>query len=127
MDMPLRHLVPFDNENQWSNLLAVLIEWDPHVAATAFDWPEAEVVASREARAEGRDRVDLLVHAGDALVGVIEVKVLSGLGATVGALPTSPARCHELCCGLPASTARQRPKWLEVHHVGGPAGGLHAQ
>lgn len=81
MATPLRHLVPFDNENQWSNLLVVLIERDPHVAATAFDWPEAEVVASREARAEGRDRVDLVVHAGDALVGVIEVKVLSGLGA----------------------------------------------
>ena len=60
--------------------LAVLIERDPHVAAATFDWPDAEVVASRETRAEGRDRVDLLVHAGDDLVGVIEVKVLSGLG-----------------------------------------------
>lgn len=81
MATPLRHLVPFDNENQWSNLLAVLIERDPHVAAATFDWPEAEFVASREARAEGRDRVDLVVHAGDVLVGVIEVKVLSGFGA----------------------------------------------
>ena len=80
MASPLRHLVPFDNENQWSNLLAVLIERDPHVAAATLGWPEADVVASREVRAEGRDRVDLVVHAGDALVGVIEVKVLSGLG-----------------------------------------------
>jgi len=59
MTTSLCHLVPFDNENQWSNLWVVLIERDPHVAAAAFDRLEAEVVASREVRAEGRDRVRL--------------------------------------------------------------------
>jgi hypothetical protein len=63
------------------DLLAVLIERDPHIAAVVFGWLDAVVIASREVRAEGRDRVDLVVHAGDAFVGVIEVKVLSGLGA----------------------------------------------
>lgn len=75
MTLPLRHLVPFDNENRWSDLLAVFIERDPRVAAVVFGWPETDVVADREARAEGRDRIDPLVKSNDKLVGVIEVKV----------------------------------------------------
>ena len=68
MATPLRHLVPFDNENQWSNLLAVLIERDPHVAAAAFDWPEAEIVGvlagerTSEVGRSGEFTVGLALH-----------------------------------------------------------------
>lgn len=76
----IRHSLPFDNENRWSDLLAVLIERDPSAAAAAFDWAEAEISVTREAPGGGRDRIDIVAVAGDDLVGVIEVKVLGVLG-----------------------------------------------
>lgn len=76
----IRHLLPFDNENRWSDLLAVLIERDPRAAAVAFDWAETEITVTREAPGEGKDRIDIVARSGDELVGVIEVKVLGVLG-----------------------------------------------
>ena len=82
MPYPVRHLLPFNNENRWSDLLAVFIERDPHTTAHVFGWTETEtaLTVTREARGEGKDRIDIVVHSGDVLVGVIEVKVLRGLG-----------------------------------------------
>ena len=80
MTNPMRHLLPFDNENRWSDLLAVFIERDPRAAAVAFDWTEAEVMVTREAPGEGKDRIDIVARIGGDLVGVIEVKVLGVLG-----------------------------------------------
>ncbi len=74
------HLVPLDIENRWSDLLAVLIERDPHAASVAFGWPDEPVTVTREAQGEGKDRIDLVVHGSGTQVGVIEAKVLSGLG-----------------------------------------------
>jgi hypothetical protein len=78
----IRHLLPFDNENRWSDLLALLIERDAHAAAMAFEWSEtgSELVVTREAQGEGKDRIDLVVRSSDTLVAVIEVKVIGVLG-----------------------------------------------
>jgi len=35
--LDIGHLVPLDNENRWTDLLAVLIEADP-VSAAPFPW-----------------------------------------------------------------------------------------
>jgi hypothetical protein len=76
----IRHLLPFDNENRWSDLLAVLIERDPRAAALAFEWAETDLTVTREAPGEGKDRIDVVTRSGDELVGVVEVKVLGVLG-----------------------------------------------
>jgi len=60
--------------------LAAFIERDPHAAAVAFDWTEAEITVTREATGEGKDRIDIVAISGDDLVGVIEVKVIGVLG-----------------------------------------------
>jgi hypothetical protein len=78
--LPILHLLPLDNENKWSDLLAVLIEQDPRMAADilGFD-PGPGITVARET-ALGRDRTDLLVYVRTVPAAVIEVKVLSGLG-----------------------------------------------
>ncbi len=73
-------MLSFDNENRWSDLLAVLIERDPSAAAVAFDWAGTEIAVTREAPGEGKDRIDIVVRSGDNLVAVIEVKVIGVLG-----------------------------------------------
>lgn len=81
----LSFVVPGGNENRWSDLLATLISTDPTPAAAfcgaAPDRVRREVAPP--AAADGsrtRDRLDLLLQAGDAPVALIEVKVLSDLG-----------------------------------------------
>lgn len=81
MTLSLGHLVPLGNENRWSDLLAVLVENDAHAASRALQLnpPLCAPRAHREARGSGKDRMDLVVHDGEALRVLIEVKVLSGL------------------------------------------------
>jgi hypothetical protein len=79
--IPIGQVLPLANENRWSDLLAVLIEADPETASRALglDPPLLAPNVRREARASGKDRIDLLMHEGDELRAVVEVKVLSGL------------------------------------------------
>jgi hypothetical protein len=80
----LRFIVPLDNENRWTDLLAVLISTDPIAAAGPLGLADVEgrdVTVSREVR-EGGERVDLQVHVDGRLLTVLEAKVLSGLGPT---------------------------------------------
>ena len=79
----LRLLVPLENENRWTDLLAVLISTDPAAAAAALDLGDITgrvVSVSREVRAGPHERVDLLIHVDGQLHTVLEAKVLSGLG-----------------------------------------------
>jgi hypothetical protein len=80
--IPIGHVLSLANENRWSDMLAVLVEADPATASTALGLRPALVapLVQREAPGSGKDRVDLLVHDGDRLRALIEVKVLSGLG-----------------------------------------------
>lgn len=77
-------LVPLDNENRWSDLLALLAVNDPRCAAAAFGLGQVDgrsVTVEREvSAARGADRVDMLVRVDGELRTVVEAKVLSGLG-----------------------------------------------
>jgi hypothetical protein len=79
----LRFIVPLENENRWTDLLAVLISNDPVAVAGPLglgDIEGREVTVSREVGdARGR-RVDLQVHVDGLLYTVLEAKVLSGPG-----------------------------------------------
>jgi hypothetical protein len=86
---PIRHLVPLDNENGWSDLLAALIETDPAPVADALALGPVQPgdVQVRRETASGadptgrrRDRIDLLVDVQGTLRAALEVKVLSDLG-----------------------------------------------
>jgi hypothetical protein len=79
----LRFVVPLENENRWSDLLAVLICTDPVAASGPLSLGDVaghEVTAFREIRAGPAERVDLQVHVDGQLHTVLEAKVLSGLG-----------------------------------------------
>lgn len=79
----LRFIVPLENENRWTDLLAVLISTDPVAAAGPLDLGHVEgreVTVSREVGAKDGERVDLQVHVDGRLRTVLEAKVLSGLG-----------------------------------------------
>ncbi len=80
--IPIGHLLPLSNENRWSDLLAVFVEADPAIASVPLGLqpPLAAPQIVREAPGSGKDRIDLLVHEGNKLRAVVEVKVLSGLG-----------------------------------------------
>lgn len=79
---PIRHLVPLGAENRWSDLLAALIETDPHPVAGLLGLGDSphQVVVEREAAAGGRHRIDLVITVDTAKRCVAEAKVLSGLG-----------------------------------------------
>jgi hypothetical protein len=77
----MRLLVPLENENRWTDLLAVLIATDPVAAARTLrlgNITGRQVTVAREVRAGG-ERVDLEVFVDDRLRTVVEAKVLSGL------------------------------------------------
>jgi hypothetical protein len=81
--LDLGYVVPPENENRWTDLLAVLILADPGAAAGPLGLGEIgdrPVRVRREVPAGGHDRVDLLVYVDDVLTTVLEAKVLSGLG-----------------------------------------------
>jgi hypothetical protein len=81
----LRFIVPLDNENRWTDLLAVLISTDPIAAAGPLnlaDVADRDVTVSREVRAGRGEQVDLQVHVDGRLRTVLDAKVLSGLGPT---------------------------------------------
>jgi hypothetical protein len=81
----LQFIVPLENENRWTDLLAVLICTDPAAAAGPLalgDVEGREVTVSREVRGGRDERVDLQVHVDGRLHTVLEAKVLSGLGPT---------------------------------------------
>lgn len=83
MPLPIRHLVPLENENGWSDLLAVLIETDPVPVAEHLDLgpvAAAQVRVRREHTIDRRDRIDLLIDVDGTLRTAVEAKVLSGLG-----------------------------------------------
>ncbi|MFD4636211.1 hypothetical protein ACFWN2_02785 [Lentzea sp. NPDC058436] len=82
MNKPIRHLVPLGAENKWSDLLAALIELDPHPVADLLGLGDSptDVSVEREAPAGSGGRVDLLISAGGDKRCVAEAKVLSGLG-----------------------------------------------
>ncbi len=77
-------LVPFDNENRWTDMLAMLIRNDPAAAAIALDLGDItgrDVTIQREVlAARSTDRVDLLIYLDRTLHTVLEAKALSGLG-----------------------------------------------
>ena len=76
-------LVPLENENRWTDLLAVLVATDPATAADMLglgDVTGHRVTLAREVRAGHHERVDLLIHVDGQLHTVFEAKVLSGLG-----------------------------------------------
>jgi hypothetical protein len=78
----MRFLVPLENENRWTDLLAVLIATDPVAAARPLrlgNITGRQVTVEREVRAGG-ERVDLGVFVDGRLRTVLEAKVLSGLG-----------------------------------------------
>lgn len=79
----LRLLVPVENENRWTDLLAVLISTDPTAAADLLglgDVRGGDVSVAREVRGGRGERVDLQVLVDGRLRTVLEAKVLSGLG-----------------------------------------------
>lgn len=81
----LRFIVPLENENRWTDLLAVLVSTDPLAAAGPLslgDVRNRNVTIAREVRAGRGERVDLQVHVDGRLITVLEAKVLSGLGPT---------------------------------------------
>lgn len=84
MTLDISHIVPFDNENQWSDLLAVMIEADAGCVAALLG-PEVRtgvVIVNREKVVNPHDRVDLLIEVNGCWRILIEVKILSGLGRT---------------------------------------------
>lgn len=93
----LASVVPVDRESRWSDLLAALIETDPEPARRCFDLSPGSVFETRrEHSADGRNRPDIVLAAGPAVLAVIEVKVLAGLGGKQlqryqDAVPKSPA------------------------------------
>lgn len=81
--LDISHIVPLDNENRWTDLLAVLIEADPAAPAALLglgDRPH-EVRAHREVGITPKDRVDLLLDVDGQPRAVVEVKLLSGLSS----------------------------------------------
>jgi len=79
----LRFLAPLENENRWTDLLAVLIATDPVAAARQLrlgNITGRQVTVEREVRAGAGERVDLEVFVDGRLRTVLEAKVLSGLG-----------------------------------------------
>ncbi len=83
MPEPLRHLVPIENENGWSDLLAALLETDPEPVVEALGLDpgcRGRLLARRETTVDRRDRIDLLLDVDGQLRTVLEAKVLSGLG-----------------------------------------------
>jgi hypothetical protein len=84
MKLPvLRFALPLGNEARWSDLLAVLIATDPvpigEVLGLRHD-PSALAV-NREVAVDSANRPDIVLAVDGVRVAVIEVKVLSGLGA----------------------------------------------
>jgi len=79
--LPLHHLLALNNENRWTDVLAVLVETDPMAASVALglDPPLRSPTVRREAVEGGGSRLDLLVCEGDRTRVVVEAKVLSGL------------------------------------------------
>jgi hypothetical protein len=79
--LPIRHILRLGSENQWSDLLATLIEIDPATASQAFriGLGERDLRVYREYSVSPRDRIDLLLKTGDKVRAVVEAKVLSGL------------------------------------------------
>jgi hypothetical protein len=76
-------LVPVENENRWTDLLAVLISTDPTAGADLLGLGEVrggDVSVAREVRGGRGERVDLHVLVDGRLRTVLEAKVLSGLG-----------------------------------------------
>ena len=83
MTSPISHILPFSNENQWSDLLAVFIEKDPVTFLKFLDLDEKSsvAIAVREGLTKRRDRTDLRILQGEILRAVIEVKVMSGISS----------------------------------------------
>lgn len=78
----MRFLVPLENENRWTDLLAVLIATDPAAAARPLrlgNITGRQVTVAREVRGGTGERVDLEVLVDGRLRTVVEAKVLSGL------------------------------------------------
>lgn len=78
----MRHIVPLDRENRWSDLLAVLIEADPASAAELLGLSDRsrQVRVRREVALSVKDRIDLMLDEETMTPTAVEVKVLSGLG-----------------------------------------------
>ena len=78
----LRHALPLNSENRWSDLLAVLVETDPrpicHVLGLDID--PNEVTVRREVSVDASNRPDVVLERNGQRLAVVEVKLLSGLG-----------------------------------------------
>ena len=122
--LPIHYIVPLARETRWSDLLAVLIEADPHTGfrALGLDPPQGGVTVEREAPSAGRDRIDLLVHDRAGARAVVEVKVLSGLDHRqleryAEAFPQLSQRVLVLArlpSSLPAASAWESLTWEDV-------------
>ncbi|MVA74490.1 hypothetical protein GC722_00340 [Auraticoccus sp. F435] len=77
----MRHLLSLNNENDWSNVLASLMESDPVITRAVLGLTEGGPLVVRREVTSGPNRPDLVVGTADGTVlAVIEVKILSGLG-----------------------------------------------
>lgn len=76
-----RHLLSLDNENDWSNGLASLMESDPATTRRVLGLADGGSLVVRREVTSGANRPDIVVSTVDgAVLAVIEVKILSGLG-----------------------------------------------
>lgn len=88
---PIRHTLSLENENRWSNLLALLIERDPSSGDEIFRLGHDLnhlTVRREESKSRAKDadpttrksdRTDIVIKIGNEDWSAIEVKVLSGL------------------------------------------------
>ena len=82
MEVAIRHVLPFQSENRWSDLLAALVATDcaPLLHLLELDLDPLSLSVRREVKASDTDRHDIVLWCNGRACVVVEVKVLSGLG-----------------------------------------------
>ncbi|MFG1609191.1 hypothetical protein [Actinoplanes sp. NPDC049265] len=101
-------------ENTATDLLAYLIELDPHPLAVVLDLPAGEYIAEREIMIGGRNRLDLLIRRHGSLepMALLELKGASGehndqLGRYAAWAATSAPAARLRYCTLDGSAAAE--------------------
>jgi hypothetical protein len=105
----LGFVLPLRDENRWSDLLATLITIDPEPVCRllGLDVDPATVRVEREVVIDPRTRADIVLHAGDHPLAVLELKVLAGLGV----------RQLERTVAAPAVSGAQRFVLVSPHRL----------
>lgn len=78
----IRHALPLNSENRWSDVLAVMVETDPGPLCSLLklDVDPTEVSIRREVAFDAESRPDVVLERNGSRIAVVEVKLLSGLG-----------------------------------------------